>query len=135
MEPATEPRSYGRGLLLDTYALICALARPDDLPARVTGALLDEYVPVFISAASVWEIEINVATGKLPRPSAPTAHAARDQGFTELPVTSAEAAARLPLHHRDPFDRMLVAQSHLERLTLVASDHLLSHHDSPLLRR
>ena len=135
MGPATEPWSYGRGLLLDTYALICALARPDDLPARVTGALLDEYVPVFISAASVWEIEINVATGKLPCPSAPTAHAALDQGFTELPVTSAEAAARLPLHHRDPFDRMLVAQSHLERLTLVASDDLLSHHDAPLLRR
>ncbi len=91
-----EPPSYGRGLLLDTYALVCALARPDDLPVNVTAALLDEAVPVFVSAASVWEIEIKVATGKLPRPSAHIARAARDQGFTELPMTSAYAETAAP---------------------------------------
>ncbi len=124
MEPLLSPR----GLLLDTYALVCALARPERMPSKVVERLLDPATPVYFSAASVWEIEIKAATGKLARPSDDVARAAREQGFVDLAMTSVHAAAagRLPLHHRDPFDRMLAAQADLERLTLVTPDAIFA---------
>ncbi len=83
---------------------------------------------VFFSSANVWEIEIKAALGKLERPATEVAQAARAQGFAELPITSAHAvrAARLPMHHRDPFDRMLIGQAMEEGLTVVTSDALFA---------
>ena len=78
---------------------------------------------VFVSAASVWEVANKVAEGKLRVPYR-FADRVRECGFLELLVgyEHAEHVAKLPLHHGDPFDRLLVAQAVLERLTLVTSD-------------
>jgi PIN domain nuclease of toxin-antitoxin system len=79
---------------------------------------------VFASAASAWEMAIKQARGKLRYPGAELAAALRRASFLELPVTvrHAEAAAVLPPLHRDPFDRMLVAQAQTEGLSLVSRD-------------
>ena len=122
-------------LLLDTHALIYALARPDALSDAMQTLLVDAEHEVYFSPASIWEIEIKAAAGKLERPSADVAVEARAQGFTELVITSEHAvrAARLPLHHRDPFDRMLVAQAQERGLTLVTDDGLVATYDVPVL--
>lgn len=76
-----------------------------------------------MSAASAWEIAIKIGLGRL-RPTRTVQEAATDSGFLELPVTfrHAELVAHLPVHHRDPFDRLLIAQAEAERLTLVTRD-------------
>jgi PIN domain nuclease of toxin-antitoxin system len=76
-----------------------------------------------VSAATIWEVAIKQAIGKLPEPSG-LPELIRDSGFAELPITSQHAvtAGRLPPIHRDPFDRMLVAQAQHENLTLVTRD-------------
>lgn len=89
---------------------------------------------VLVSAASVWEIEIKRATGKLRVPK----DVPRDvdaAGIDRLDITfeHAVAAGRLPLHHRDPFDRMLVAQARVEGLTLATADQELGQYDVPVL--
>lgn len=122
-------------LLLDTHALVYALARPEALGEETRAVLVDPAHEVYFSAASIWEIEIKAALGKLERPSADVAVEARAQGFTELVITSEHAvrAARLPLHHRDPFDRMLVAQALEEGLSLVTDDALVAAYDVAVL--
>ena len=123
-------------LLLDTFALIYALTRPDDLGTEARGALVDTGADVYFSPASVWEIEIKTALGKLPPVAADIATAARVQGFSELAIVSAHAqmAGRLPLLHRDPFDRMLVAQALVEGLTVVTPDELFASYGVPVMR-
>jgi PIN domain nuclease of toxin-antitoxin system len=81
----------------------------------------EQYVAV--SAVSPWEIEIKRATGKLDAPGDLPARL-RDLGFVPLAITVEHgvAAGTLPLHHRDPFDRMLIAQAQLEGLTIVTRD-------------
>lgn len=87
-----------------------------------------------MSAASVWEIEIKRSTGGLEAP-ADVAKRALEEGFEGLDITIAHAleAGSLPLHHRDPFDRMLVAQARLEGLTLVTADARLSSYEVPIV--
>ena len=82
---------------------------------------------VFVSAVSAWEIAIKRGAGKLKTPDDLEVQLAA-AGFLPLPITLAHAAAveHLPMHHRDPFDRMLVAQAHLEHLTLVTRDAALA---------
>ncbi|MBI4953063.1 MAG: type II toxin-antitoxin system VapC family toxin [Myxococcales bacterium] len=82
---------------------------------------------VFVSAASAWEIAIKTALGKIVARGT-VADVLADYGFTELPITvrHAEAVRALPPHHRDPFDRFLVAQAELEGLALVSKDPALS---------
>jgi PIN domain nuclease of toxin-antitoxin system len=112
-------------LLLDTHALLWWL----DDDARLEKSAVDAIAGaelVAVSAASAWEIGLKQAIGKLRGPDDLSAELATN-GFTELPVTVAHAlaAGALPPHHSDPFDRMLVAQSQLEGLTLVTrDDHL-----------
>lgn len=122
-------------LLVDTHALIYALVRPDVLRGETRAALVDAAHEVYFSAASIWEIEIKAALGKLARPPGDVAAEARAQGFTELVITSEHAvrAARLPPHHRDPFDRMLVAQAQQEGLTLVTDDALVAAYEVAVL--
>jgi PIN domain nuclease of toxin-antitoxin system len=102
-----------------------------DLDAR---QLIDEADVVAVSAASAWEIEIKRATGRLEAPI-DVAERAVQQGFESLAITfeHALAAGRLPLHHNDPFDRMLVAQARLENLTLATADAAISRYDVPVL--
>lgn len=89
---------------------------------------------VFVSAASAWEVAIKVALGKLSVPSS-VEQAVEDSRFSKLPVTFAHAAAvaELPLHHGDPFDRMLIAQALTEGLTLVSADRHLEAYSVPVL--
>ena len=108
-------------LLLDTHVLIWW----DEGRRLAAGArrAIGEADAVYVSAASAWEIAIKVALGRL-RPTRTVEQAATESGFFELPVTfrHAELVAALPGHHRDPFDRLLIAQAEAERLTLVTRD-------------
>jgi PIN domain nuclease of toxin-antitoxin system len=98
--------------------------------SRSVIASLDLADQVYYSAASVWELSIKRNLGKLNF-AAPISEFAERSHFVELPVTTqyAEAAANLPLHHRDPFDRMLVAQAMIEGLVLLTADRRLSSYD------
>lgn len=116
-------------LLLDTHILLWALGEPARLDAGTQALLEDPTNEVLFSAASIWEIAIKARLGRADFAVRPEeiAQAARDTGFTELPVR-ADAAAQvvdLPLHHRDPFDRLLVAQAIVEPMRLYTADPLL----------
>jgi PIN domain nuclease of toxin-antitoxin system len=117
-------------LLLDTHILLWALAGDARLDATARGWIEDPGNLVLFSAASIWEIAIKSSLHKARfgvRP-AEIAEAARATGLTELPVSSRAAAlvADLPLHHRDPFDRLLAAQAIDETVRLVTVDPLLA---------
>lgn len=109
-------------ILLDTQLVLWALSGDRRLPKNAR-ALLD-VSEVFVSAASIWEIAIKAALGKLEADAAEVRASLGPTGFAELPVTGAHAehVAKLPAHHRDPFDRMLVAQSLCEPLVLLTAD-------------
>jgi PIN domain nuclease of toxin-antitoxin system len=89
---------------------------------------------VLVSAASIWEAAVKQSIGRL-QVSGDLVEAAEQAGFDELPIRSSHAAAvaTLPLHHRDPFDRMLVAQARAEGLTLATADRTLERYDVNLL--
>ena len=110
-------------LLLDTHALLWWLADDPQLSRKARSAIADPDNTVFISAVVVWEIRIKQAVGKLEIPS-DFAEVLAGQPFSELPVSveHANALAGLPGLHRDPFDRMLVAQATVERLAIVTRD-------------
>jgi PIN domain nuclease of toxin-antitoxin system len=116
-------------LLLDTHAVLWWLAGAP-LAAEAADRILDPAVRVLVSAASVWEVEIKRALGKLHAPGG-LASVLVEEGFTPLAITvdHAERAGRLPLHHRDPFDRMLVAQAQHESLTIVTRDSSFDAYD------
>ena len=118
-------------LLLDTHALIWALTAPARLRSVVRDALADPSVIVFVSAASTWEIAIKAGLGKLPPPPDDLPGVLGGLGFRELPVTVADSLAvqALPLLHRDPFDRLLVAQARRHGLTLVTADARIAGYD------
>lgn len=110
------------GLLLDTHVLLWWLDDDPTLDSAIKDRL-DVDPEIFVSAATVWEIGIKQALGKLSA-DGDLASQARDAGFTALPIVAAHAvtAAALPLHHRDPFDRMLIGQASCEGLTLMTRD-------------
>lgn len=116
-------------LLLDTHALIWWLLGDSALSAAARASISDPDNEVMISAASAWEISTKHRIGKLPAAAvlaADVAGAIASQGFAELPITvrEAERAGRLPGPHRDPFDRMLIAQALSLELTLVSNEAL-----------
>lgn len=110
-------------MLLDTNALIWSLVQRERIPATAMDAIEDEANDVFVSVVSAWEIEIKAAKGKLRAPAG-LEDALVAQGFESLPVAMLHAYSveSLPRYHRDPFDRMIVAQAHLEGMTIVTSD-------------
>lgn len=120
-------------LLLDTHVLIW-WAQGSGLSPPATRAIRSPANDVFVSAASVWEAEIKAAIGKLDL-DADLAGEPALHGFLELGITAGHAveAARLPLHHGDPFDRMLIAQARLEDLTVVTRDAAFKAYGVPLL--
>lgn len=110
-------------LLLDTHALLWWLDDNQTLSVEARDAIADGRNMVFVSAVVIWEIRIKQALGKLQLP--PDFREILDgQAFDELSLTvdHAHRLAELPPHHRDPFDRMLVAQALAERLTIVTRD-------------
>ena len=110
-------------LLLDTHVLLWAFEDNPELGPGAREAIADPGNEVFVSAATVWEIAIKRSLGKVEFPGNVSA-AVEAAGFAELAVTffHAEQAGDLPPHHRDPFDRMLVAQAQAEGLVLVTND-------------
>lgn len=115
--------------LLDTHVLLWLNSDLRRISRPIIAAL-DLADQVYYSAASAWELSIKQSLGKL-HVEAAISQFVEQSTFLELPVTTqyAEAAARLPLHHRDPFDRMLVAQAMTEGLVLITADRRLSSYD------
>lgn len=114
-------------VLLDTHALIWAQDDPSKLGAAAVTALTDPANELLLSAATFWEMGVKVAVGKLqlnPGFRLWIDRAVTDLGLTILPITldHAERQVRLPLHHRDPFDRLLAAQSLVEAVHFVSGD-------------
>ena len=116
------------GLLLDTHALLWALSSPSRLPAQVARAIRATATDVYVSAVAMWEIAIKATLGKIDADLGAVAVAARAAHFDELPVTIAHTLrlGSLPGHHRDPFDRLLVAQAIEERLAIVTHDPVIA---------
>jgi len=116
-------------LLLDTHILLWALGAPAKLPAKARQEIIDPANQVLFSAASIWEIAIKSQLGRSDFVVDPEeiSRAALESGFDELAVSAQHAAltARLPAHHRDPFDRMLVAQAMTEPAHLLTVDSML----------
>lgn len=125
-------------LLLDTHTFLWAVLEPHKLSAAASAALTDPTSRVTMSAVNAWEIAIKTSLGKLPMaPDGPErlqAVAASTQ-FGVLPVTVEHAFAvrELRWHHKDPFDRLLVAQAKVEGMTLVSDDVILSRYGVDVL--
>ncbi|GAB2576928.1 twitching motility protein PilT [Paractinoplanes abujensis] len=122
------------GLLLDTHVALWAITGDPALGEDLLDRLRHD-PDIFLSPVSLWEISIKQAAGKLGGPP-DLAERVRDLGFRELPVTHPHtiAAGRLPPHHRDPFDRLLIAQARVDGLTLATRDAALSRYDVELLK-
>jgi PIN domain nuclease of toxin-antitoxin system len=114
-------------LLLDTHALLWWLDGDTSLSPAAREAIAEETNDVFLSAASAWEITTKYRLGKLPGAAAVAediVECVASQGFLELAITlvHGQTAGALPGPHRDPFDRMLIAQAMVERLVLVSNE-------------
>jgi len=121
-------------LLLDTHVLLWWLDDPLEMDGRARKSIADGNNVVFISAAVIWEIRIKQALGKLIIP--PDFQKVLEQEpFDTMPITieHAHKVGDLPAYHRDPFDRMLVAQATVEKLTLVTHDHYLKKYGIQIL--
>ncbi len=121
-------------LLLDTQTWLWLQAARQRVNPEVMRLLVDPGNELLLSAASSWEIAIKYALGKLPLPLPPAEYVPdrlRRSGVAPLPVHHSHAlhVASLPLHHRDPFDRLLVAQAQLDGLQVVTSDRAFSHYE------
>lgn len=125
-------------VLLDTHCLLWMIAQPGRLGPKTRKLLDDRGTELLLSAASIFEISIKCSLGKLVLPQAP-----RDYlpplldrlDVRELAVTALHAyrVSELPWHHRDPFDRLLIAQSFVERLPLVTADEQVLRYKNPHL--
>lgn len=121
-------------LLLDTNAFIWAYARPMELSSVARRALTDVANDRLVSMASLWEIAIKMSIGKIDF-AENLARALDDIAATSLPITLVHVARvrGLPFHHRDPFDRMMIAQAMEEGLTIVTRDRRVAAYGVPVL--
>lgn len=121
-------------LLLDTHALLWSVGDEDLLSPAAHEALSAGVIPAYVSAASIWEIAIKRASGKLDVPANLMDKVAAAR-FVELEITFEHAlrAGALPPHHGDPFDRMIVAQAQSEGFTLITNDARIAAYDVPVL--
>ena len=115
--------------LLDTNVLLAALLAPERLPPEVVAGLTDASNTAYFSAASIWEVAIKRSLNRADFDFSPEDihQLALDTGFTELPVKGKDCypLVNLPLHHRDPFDRLLVAQAQSLPAYLLTTDGVL----------
>ncbi len=124
--------------LLDTGVWLWSLWEPERISRRGRAVLSDPNHEVFLSAVTSWEVAIKSGAGKLTLPEAPGTYVPRrmaDQGLRPLPVSHHHALAvfGLPDHHRDPFDRLLIAQANLEDMILVTADRMIEKYPVQLL--
>lgn len=126
-------------LLLDTHVLLWAATRPDELEAEARNLIEDGTQDVLVSVVSAWEIAIKQSLGKLELPSAAERwlpEVLRRSGFevAEVGLAAALKVRALPWHHRNPFDRLLVAQALEDGYTLVTRDEVLGAYGVPILK-
>jgi PIN domain nuclease of toxin-antitoxin system len=121
-------------LIVDTHAALWFLAGDERLSPAARILIEDEGIERRLSAASVWEVAIKRRLGKL-RATADFHARLGEQGVRGLPIGDAHAAriADLPMHHRDPFDRILVAQAQLEGMSILSADPQIRRYDVPVL--
>ncbi|MEO8938895.1 MAG: type II toxin-antitoxin system VapC family toxin [Burkholderiaceae bacterium] len=120
--------------LLDTHAFLYLAQYPGRLPARLKTLIADGRNAVCVSIASLWEIQVKASIGKLEIGGSLAGVVAiqqRENGLTVLPIAIAHVVEHgaLPLHHRDPFDRMLIAQARVEGLTVLSHDAAFAQYD------
>lgn len=115
-------------LLLDTHAFLWFAVGDRRLSRRARAAMEHDDAELYVSAASIWEMAIKAGLGRLSLPLPVEAYVAEKiaSGYRMMAVTWAQAAGvqQLPLHHRDPFDRLLIAQSRAERCPIVTGDRV-----------
>ncbi len=121
-------------LLLDTHIFLWAVTGAAELKPD-TKKVLEAADEVYVSAASIWEISIKAALGKLQANVDEMVRAIEQTGFTHLPISATHAAGvfALPMHHNDPFDRLLVAQALAEPLKLLTADPLVARYSDLVL--
>lgn len=121
-------------LLLDSHVLLWVLDTPERLPPLVHDLVSDPTITVLVSIASLWELRIKALNGKLEGPD-DLSGLALASGFSLLPIEVRHIGQleKLPNHHRDPFDRMLIAQAQADGLTLVSADRTIRLYDVPVL--
>lgn len=122
-------------LLLDTHIFIWAAGDRKRLSSRILALLADAENELLLSTASVWELAIKTASGRLDFPLEDFDMTLADMEIEPIPVSASHAllAGSLPRYHNDPFDRMLVAQAQSEGLTLVTADKELARYGVPIL--
>ncbi len=125
-------------LLLDTHVLICVAAEPDRISNEVLRIIESRDTELVFSAASVWEVAIKRTLGREDFDVDPRLlrRGLIENGYTELAITGAHAAAvdSLPPIHKDPFDRILIAQALAESLMLVTADPVVARYPGPIMR-
>ena len=123
-------------VLLDTHLLLWAAGFPDRLSTEARDVLDDPDARLVYSAASLWEVAIKSGLGRADLIVDPRLlrRGLLENGYTELPVTGTHAVAvdLLPNIHKDPFDRILIAQAHSEGITLLTTDELVARYPGPI---
>jgi len=125
-------------ILLDTQVWLWLCKSPEKVSKRARRQLQDERNELLLSAASVWEIAIKYSLGKLPLPSSPGEYIPEGLTMTDThPVavqfSHAVRVARLPFHHRDPFDRLLIAQAQTEGIPIATADPKFKPYDVEII--
>ena len=123
-------------LLLDTHVLLRAAGAPERLPDDARALLEDPSGELVFSAASLWEVAIKNGLGRVDFSVDPRLlrRGLLENGYTELPVTGAHAVSvdLLPPIHKDPFDRILIAQARIEGITLLTTDEVVGRYPGPI---
>ena len=125
-------------ILLDTQCWLWWFAQPEKLNENAITEILNESNEIWFSVASIWEIGIKVSIGKLPLPEKiedylPPRMIQLGAKSLEIKVPHVFQIAELPLYHRDPFDRIIIAQAQIENMLLVSADSIFEKYDVPLL--
>jgi PIN domain nuclease of toxin-antitoxin system len=126
-------------LLIDTQSWLWWFAAPDRLKQSTIETISNADNELWFSIASVWEMGIKAAMAKLPLPK-PTDEYIRDTvrelgaNLLDINATHALTAATLPPHHRDPFDRMIIAQAGIEKMTIVTADRVFERYTATIIR-
>jgi PIN domain nuclease of toxin-antitoxin system len=123
-------------LLLDTHLLLWAAAQPNRLSAAALSLINNPANELFFSAASIWEVAIKRGLGRSDFQADPRLlrRGLLDNGYSELPIVSDHVVAidSLPLIHKDPFDRLLVAQANVEGISLLTADSVVAQYPGPV---
>jgi PIN domain nuclease of toxin-antitoxin system len=124
--------------LLDTGVWLWSVGEPSRISRKARDVMADVSHDVFLSAVTSWEVAIKAASGKLHLPEPPDLYVPRrmaSQGLRPLAVSHGHALAvfTLPAHHRDPFDRLLIAQAKVEEMTLISADRIFDRYPVQLL--